>query len=80
MAPSAGSTANLPMFIGDLNGRLTSGSRYRSRIREMLTTKKMIKIMKLDMFATTVMSPINRNNIENNVIARIAAQGVCLFG
>ena len=80
MAPSAGNTANLPIFNGDLNGRLTSGSRYRNRIKDTLTMKKITNIMKFDIFATMTISPTNMNNIEITAIVKIATHGVCLFG
>ena len=64
------------MLNGTLKGRFLPGSVYRSFMREILTIKNTIKIMKFAIFATVVMSPRRRNRLEKHAIPKIAVQGV----
>lgn len=68
------------MLKGILNGLSISGLEYLNHISERLIVIKMIKTMKLAIFATIAISPMKTNIIEIDVNTNIETHGVLVLG
>ncbi len=78
--PIKGIRGNLPILIGILNGRISSGALYRSIMMAALITMKVKKRVKLVTLAKNEMLPEKRKRMDSTIIVKMATHGVFLDG